>query len=136
MDDHTLDLKASDLRRFEVITGSGRRRRWAAKTKARIVAESFTSGAPVSEVARRHGLRPQQLFGWRRAARSGLLAAPGGEAPGFVPVVASHAEETSRPAHEAMGSIEIELCGIAVRVHGRVEAAALAEVLAAVKSVG
>jgi transposase len=132
MDDHTLDPKASDLRRFEVITGAGRRRRWPAEAKARIVAESCTSGLPVSEVARRHGLRPQQLFGWRRAARSGGLAVPG-EAPGFVPIVASHAEEASR-ATCAAGSIEIELGGILVRVHGRVEAAALAEVLAAVKS--
>jgi transposase len=97
------------------------------------VAESFTGGVPVSEVARRHGLRPQQLFGWRREARSGRLL--GGEAPGFVPVVASHAEETSRPAGEAAGSIEIELRDIVVRVRGRVEAAALGEVLAAVKSV-
>jgi transposase len=94
----------------------------------------FTSGVSVSEVARRHGLRPQQLFGWRREARSGRLAVAG-EAPGFVPIVASHTDETSRPACEAGGSIEIELRGIVVRVHGRVEAATLAEVLVAVKSI-
>ncbi|QCO03099.1 hypothetical protein D3867_14405 [Azospirillum argentinense] len=39
--------------------------------------------AVVSEVARRHGLRPQQVFGWRREARAasrfqdeGLVFAP------------------------------------------------------------
>jgi transposase len=134
MDDLTLEPKAADFRRIEVITGAGRRRRWPAEAKARIVAESLTAGLPVSEVARRHGLRPQQLFGWRRAARSGRLAVPGEGIPAFVPIVTSQADETPRPSAEPAGSIEIELRGIVVRVRGRVGAAALAEVLAAVKS--
>jgi hypothetical protein len=40
---------------------------------------------------------------------------PGDEAPGFVPVVASHRDETARPASDAAGSIEVELRGIMVR---------------------
>jgi transposase len=48
-----------------VFTGSGRRRRWTAEQKARIVAESYESGETVCAVARRHGLTPQQLFGRR-----------------------------------------------------------------------
>ena len=39
-------------------------------TKARIVAESFAPGVQASDVARRHGVRPQQLFGWRREMRA------------------------------------------------------------------
>ena len=39
------------------------------KDKARIVAEIATSGDSVCAVARRHGLSPQQLFGWRRQLR-------------------------------------------------------------------
>ena len=59
-------------RRVEVFTGAGRRRAWSAEQKRQIVAERFESGETVSAVARRHGLTPQQLFGWRRwAARSG-----------------------------------------------------------------
>jgi transposase len=135
MDDPRLDPKADDLRRFEVITGVGRRRRWPVEVKARIVAESFAVGAPVSEVARRHGLRPQQLFGWRREARLGRLAVAGDRAPAFVPIMTSDAGGSTRAACGAAGSVEIELRGLVVRVHGRVEAAALAEVLAAVKSV-
>jgi transposase-like protein len=46
-----------------------RRRSWTAEQKAQIVAECDEAGAPISAVARRHGLTPQQLFGWRRAAR-------------------------------------------------------------------
>src|SRR5580700_3590427 len=76
------------LRRIEVITGTGRRRRWDAETKARIVAESFEPGRSVSEVARRHDISPSLVFLWRRAA------APAKDAeskvrsgPAFVPMV-------------------------------------------------
>ena len=44
----------------------GRRRTWSTEDKALIVAEILASGDSVSAVARRHGLSPQQLFGWRR----------------------------------------------------------------------
>ena len=54
MDDHTFDPKAAELRRFEVITGTGRRRNWPPEVKARIVAESLAPGSQVSDVARRH----------------------------------------------------------------------------------
>ena len=57
------------VRRLEVFTGAGRRRRWTAEQKTRIVAESYESGETVCAVARRHGLTPQQLFGWRRHTR-------------------------------------------------------------------
>jgi len=60
----------SEVRRIELITGIGRRRRWSREDKARIVVESLTGGVSVSEVARRHGLSPQQLFAWRREARA------------------------------------------------------------------
>jgi transposase len=56
-------------RRLEVFTGAGRRRTWRDEDKARIVAEIATSGDSVCAVARRHGLSPQQLFGWRRQLR-------------------------------------------------------------------
>ena len=60
----------SNVRRIELITGTGRRRRWSSDDKARIVGESLKPGANVSEVARRNGLSPQQLFAWRRAAHA------------------------------------------------------------------
>src|SRR5271168_3734509 len=59
------------LRRIEVITGTGRRRRWDAETKGCLVAESFEPGCSVSEVARRHDISPSLLFLWRRQAAAG-----------------------------------------------------------------
>ena len=61
--------KPEPVRRLEVFTGAGRRSAWTAEQKGRILAESYESGEKVSAVARRHGLTPQQLFGWRREAR-------------------------------------------------------------------
>lgn len=70
----------SDVRRMELITGIGRRRRWSSEDKARIVMDSLQGGVSVSEVARRNGLSPQQLFAWRREART-LFPEGGSAAP-------------------------------------------------------
>jgi len=77
------------LRRIEMITGAERRRKWSAEEKAEIIAESLAEGAVVSEVARRHGLSPQQLFGWRARLRDAVRAsAPSSDAtPAFVPAI-------------------------------------------------
>lgn len=52
-----------------MIAVGGERRRWSDDEKAQAVEESLAPGAVVSEVARRRGLTPQQLFSWRREAR-------------------------------------------------------------------
>ena len=95
-------LKSNDVepvRRYEVFTGSGRRRSWLPEEKARIVAESHDAGETVSAVARRYALSPQQLFAWRRAARVPLAQVPARE-PLFVPAViaAPMSERTPEPA--------------------------------------
>jgi hypothetical protein len=47
-------LPESDtFRRIEVLTGTGRRRRWPDEVKEAIIAETLEDGAVVSEVARR-----------------------------------------------------------------------------------
>src|SRR5512133_3368384 len=86
MVDHIVDATAP-RGRVEIRSGVGRRRRWSDEDKGRIVAESYAPGAVVSEVARRHGISPQHLFVWRKAARAGVLSLPADEAPLFVPVV-------------------------------------------------
>src|ERR1700739_2143806 len=75
------------VRRLEVFTGAGRRRKWSDEDKARIVAEIVASGDSVCSVARRHGLSPQQLFGWRRQWREAAGGHSEAEEVTFVPAV-------------------------------------------------
>ena len=97
--DHTLKPEASTVSRLEVITGTGRRRRFSDDYKARVVGETLVTGAVVSEVARRHGLTPQQLFGWRRQARQPALVSAVSETPKFIPALV----ETALPEGAAGG---------------------------------
>ena len=132
--DRRFDPEVREVRRLEVITGALGRRRWSAEAKARIVAESLAPGVVISEVARRHDLRPQQLFAWRHQARQGRLALPAAELS-FVPVVgAPDAPPAATPAAPA-GMIEVALGGAIVRVPAEVDGKLLARVLRAVKSV-
>jgi transposase len=135
------DAKA-EYRRVEVLTGPGRRRRWSAEDKARIVAEALAPGAMVSEVARRWQLSSQQVFGWRREARAGLLALPADgtvaslPVPDFVPILAEPAASFAMPASEtaAVPVIEVEIAGAVVRVPPGMDAALLTSVLRAVRA--
>ncbi|WP_244452952.1 transposase [Methylocystis sp. ATCC 49242] len=75
---HTLDPKGETVQRIEVITGGReRRRRWSDDEKAEAVEESLQPGVVVSQVARRRGLTPQQLFTWRREARQKAVVSDG-----------------------------------------------------------
>lgn len=161
--DHKVDTKpdgvdagegARPARRVEVITGAGRRREWSTDEKARILFESLVPGANVSAVARRHGMNPQQLFGWRKTAREEMAAdakaasSPGRGGPSiqptptFVPVrIAATAPAASSPrpppAASGAGQVEIVIGDCIVRVSGTIEpqslSATLATVLAAVR---
>lgn len=133
------------LRRLEVISGAGGRRRWSADDKARILEETLVPGAVVSEVARRHGLTPQQVFTWRREARRVLTEA--GETPtAFVPAVIEAAAPVPEPcprpesrrrrpsrASTATG-IELEIDGVIVRVGPGASPKAIAAVIRALKA--
>ncbi len=77
-------LEPSPVRRAEVITGSEKRRRWTDDEKARVVEETLRPDTVISEIARRHGLTPQQVFTWRREARR---RAEADSATAFVPAV-------------------------------------------------
>lgn len=54
-----------------------RRRSWDASEKARIVEETLEPCSSVTQVARRHGVSPNQLSRWRRLAHKGVLTAAG-----------------------------------------------------------
>ena len=139
-----LTLKSSDdepVRRFEVFTGTGRRRDWSDDDKARIVAESYEPGATVSAIARRHALSPQQLFGWRRLLRRAPEPA---SSPMFVPAVVDAVRcepETvrqpttrrRRTVARPSGGIEIEIDGVVVRVGTGASPKTIAAVIGALK---
>jgi transposase len=144
-DNPTLERKEGvpeHLRRVEVITGVGRRRRWSPEAKARIVLESQQPGAVVSEVARQHGLTPQQLFGWRRESRNDLsegdaCGSPMPVSTAFAPIVVAAAAdqpETAAGIAAGGGQIEIAIAGALIRLRGGWDVRALAAVLQAVRA--
>ena len=131
-------------RRIEVINGVGGRRRWSADDKARILEETLVPGAVVSEVARRHGLTPQQLFGWRREARRALSAAAAAPAS-FVPVVVEAPGPAPEPwlgcgrtrgrsRRSRADGIELEIEGVVVRVGSGASEQAITAVIRALRS--
>jgi transposase len=124
------------VRRIEVITGGGGRRRWTVDEKAQIVSETLASGAVVSVIARRHGLSPQQVFAWRREARK-RTAPPAGLLPRFVPAVVDMAEPPramrARKQRAAAAAIELEIAGVTVRVGHGARASTVAAVIRALK---
>jgi transposase len=140
--DHT--LKPQDLHRLEVITGTGRRRRFSDDDKARIIEETLVPGAVVSEIARRHGLSPQQLFGWRRQARQPASASTETSGPLFVPALveatlperAVRRRGRNRPLDEdrVAGIIEVEIGSVTVRVGRGADARTVTAVIRALKA--
>jgi transposase len=97
------------------------RRHWSDEFKAGVVAEACVPGASVSAIARRVGIHPSQLFGWRRA-------------------LAGHREQPLEPAappeQVAMTSdavVEIIIDGVIVRAGADVSEAHLSRVIRAVR---
>ena len=106
----------------------GRRRRWPAETKLRIVEESFAGWRRASATARRHGISSSLLFAWRKAYRAGTLL--GSVPAGFVPAVV--VEEPPAPAGTPRTPSRIEIVtpnGHHLFVDAGVDEAALARVL-------
>ena len=124
------------VRRIEVITGAGGRRRWTTDDKARIVAETLEPGAAVSVVARRHGLTPQQLFGWRREARKRSEGNDAG-GPSFVPAVMELPAAPGRRRQQAtpMAAIELDMGGVRVRIGSGAKASIVSAVIRALKEI-
>jgi transposase len=126
----TTSTQADGFRRFEVITGVGRRRRWSDEDKARIVAESLDPATTSSAVARRYGLHASQLFVWRQQLQRSASVAETIGGPTFVPVLL--AEDSAAPAG-TVGRMEIALGPAVVRVGTDVDAVALRRVLEVVR---
>ena len=128
------------VHRLEVFTGAGRRRTWSDEDKARIVAEIVASGFSVSAVARRHGLSPQQLFGWRRELQLSQTVLSHAEELQFIPAVLDvtpsvrrQRKMPRRQVEPGAGMIEVEIDGVTVRVGRGADAKTVTAVLRALK---
>lgn len=123
------------IHRMEIVTGSGRRRRFSRSQKEEIVSQTLVSGATVAEVARRHDIERSLLYRWRREL--GVMRGAV-EAPSFLPVTVAEDGAAPTPRHDArqcatratVGSlIEIDAGGCCVRVGASFDATALTRVL-------
>jgi transposase len=113
----------------EILGRVERRRRFGIEQKLAVLSEATAPGAKMSEVARRHGLLPAQVYKWRRLAELGVIGMPGAsELPFFVAVEIARefrslpapaaaqvkpieAAEAARRRRRKAGLIEIELAG-------------------------
>ena len=116
--------------RYEVVVG---RRVFSAEQKGAIVAEASGVGVNVSEVARRHNIKPSLLFRWRRQVE--VLTEPAKHhSPQFLPVTVAAPTATPTPSAKA-GMIEIELAfGRKLRVAFDIDLAALKRIIVALET--
>ena len=126
---HLLASAGGQTRRLDVLEGPTGRRGWPDAVKAAIVAESFEPGAKVSAVARRHGLSPQHLTGWRRLAREGQLVLPSDGQEPFARLVVGEPPAVPPEAQGDVRSISIETDGIVIRVPGEISVSRLGEIV-------
>ncbi|MDP9789307.1 IS66-like element accessory protein TnpA [Agrobacterium tumefaciens] len=83
--------------RMEILTGVERRRDWSDDEKLSILQETAEPDAKIADVARRHDIRPQQIYTWRRK----FAAAQSEPVVSFLPVAliaTEPSDEAERPA--------------------------------------
>jgi transposase len=117
---------------------SGPRRKYTIAEKRTMVEETKRRGASVAEIAQRHGVNANLLFGWRRLYQQGVLIEEAASARATLlpvkvstPTLLPSEKVKAAPAKEpSSGSIEIEFAGgVRLRVRGRVDRPTLARVM-------
>ncbi|MFZ3584878.1 transposase [Loktanella sp. DJP18] len=93
----------------------GERRRWSDEFKAQAVAGALEPGVNVSALARRLGISPPQLFGWRKA------------------FLKAHAQTTVSPG-TPVPMVEIVLGSVIIRLSPDLDEAALRRIIRAVRT--
>ena len=76
-------MELGPIPEVEVISPArpGRRRRYTAEEKRRIVEETKAPGQSVSAVSRRYGVSTSQVFKWRRLVEEGTMSSLGADEP-------------------------------------------------------
>jgi transposase len=108
-----VELETASVRR------GGRRQRFPAEQKRRIVEATLAPEASVARVAREFAVNANQVFAWRRAYKQGLLEDRGSSGVKLLPVeIASEAAEETLSVPEASphrsGAIHMEFPGKAL----------------------
>lgn len=129
-----------------MFTGVGRRRRFSTSEKLDLVAQ-MDGCDNISELARRHDLRPSQLFTWRRELRYAVETVQGSPLavePMFVPAIVELPREPapvpapakpSKPRRRgASTAVELVIDGVAVKIARGADAAVIAAVIDALKA--
>lgn len=83
----------------------GKRKRWSAAEKLRIVLQGLEGTADVSEICRREGVNPTQFYGWRKQ----LLGSAGKVFGPSTPVKASVREERLAEENQRLKSVVVEI---------------------------
>jgi transposase len=127
----------SGKRRYDVVAET--RRVWSLAEKRAIVAEALVPGVNVSEIARRHGMKPSLLFRWKSQfadateASVDLADRSNDQSPSFMRVaLPAPMAPSAQAASDAqpLGTIEIDLSnGRRVRVGGSVDVGLLKRII-------
>lgn len=131
------------LRDYGVEIRSNGQKRWPDEVKAQIVAESLKPGVSVNAVAARYGLRANHLSEWRGRARDGKLVLPALQDDDFcfAPLVLSDGPVAPVPAcpgrpvpseAQPLGTIEIAVGPVTIRLDGATTAIRIAEIVRAI----
>lgn len=96
---------------IEIITDGGRRRRWTAAEKLRIVEETLDDRASISVVARRNGVAPNLLYRWHRLMLEGGSVAVSEDDDVTSNKVVRQMEERIRKLERQLGrkTLEVEI---------------------------
>jgi len=136
----------SGSRRYDIVAET--RRRWSRAEKLAVVAEASAPGVNVSEIARRHGIKPSLLFRWKNQVADATEGSvepancPSDRRPSFVPVAlpapaacaALPAPAVSDRPPRPASTVEIELItGRRVRVDVMIDTAALKRIIDALE---
>lgn len=133
------------LRDYGVEIRANGQKRWPDEIKAQIVAENLKPGVTVNAVPARYGLRANHLPEWRGRARDGKLVLPAPEQDGFrfAPLVLLDQHTDPVPAcperpcpsdAQPLGTIEIAVGQVTIRLDGATTATRLAEIVRAIGS--
>lgn len=133
MDRSPTNLPIIEHTRAEVLSGPERRRRWTFEQKAGIVAESLAPHAVASDVARRHGVHPNQLYGWRREVRENRATLTAEFVPVAIVTDPLAAGSAIRRPDEVSG-IELRIGDAEMRIGADVSSPAITAAIRALKA--